>query len=44
MLLDAEAVQDVAFIVVHASFTACPKWIVDACAGALNITLGMGDI
>jgi hypothetical protein len=42
--LEADAEQEVALLVVHASFTACPKWIVAACAGELNITVGAGDI
>ena len=42
MSLEAEAEQEVALLDVQASFTAWPRWIVDACAGELNITDAIG--
>jgi hypothetical protein len=40
--LEADAEQEVALLDVHASITACPKRIVEACAGELNMTVGCG--
>lgn len=42
MSLEADAEQEVALLDVHASATACPRWIVDACIGELNVTVGCG--
>jgi hypothetical protein len=40
-VLDVEAVHAVAFVEAHVSLTACPKLIVVACAGELNIAVGI---
>jgi hypothetical protein len=42
MELDADAAHEVALLDVHASCTPWPKLMVDAWAGAVIITVGMG--
>jgi hypothetical protein len=38
-MLEAVAVQDEAFVDVQANITDCPSLIVDACVGALKVTV-----
>jgi hypothetical protein len=40
-VLDAEAVQELAYAEVHIKFTLCPRLIVIALAGLENDTVGM---
>jgi hypothetical protein len=42
MELDDDAVQEVALLDVQVSCTPWPKLMVDACAGAVIVTVGMG--
>jgi len=42
MVLEVEAVQEVALVEVQVSWTAWPKLIIVACDGELNITVGIG--
>ena len=41
IMLDAVAEQEVALVDVHASCTACPRLMVEALIGAVNITVGI---
>jgi hypothetical protein len=42
MVLDVDAVQEVALVDVHANCTAPPKLILVALAGDVNVTVGIG--
>jgi len=41
-MLDALAVQEVALLEVQVSVTACPRFMLMACPGVLNATVGDG--